>query len=247
LEIVNLEGNLAKGKEFVNGLNGNEYSLIITIGSEAQMVMSGSTSNLPWVFTTVLDPPSANGHPMAGVAIKINIAEQFSRLKKILPDRKRVGVVYTPRFSSKSIEEARQQAANYGLVMNPVAIEDAHEMADALNKLNREQVDMLWMVADRTTIMPDAVRQTIEHCQGQNIPLIALSIYHVKLGALAAFSVDFQDVGMQTAKLAHHVLAQGAHGEIEYPRKIVIYINSRVQKQLGLEDLSAAPEVITIQ
>ncbi len=244
-ETFNLEGDLAKGRDLVGGLVSGHDSLVITVGSEATLAAKSARPAIPWVYTMVIDP-LPDERRAAGVVIRIRVSEQFSRLQKLFPARKRVGVLYNPRYSNRDVDEARRQAPAHDLVLLSLAIEKPEEISTALAKLNPNTVDLLWMVPDRTLLAPATVQQLIQHAQRENLPLVGLSEYHVKLGALAAFSVDFDDIGVQTAQLARRVAEEGLRGQVEYARKIVIYVNPKVQKQLGLEDLSVFPEVVFV-
>ncbi len=244
---VNLEGDLAGGRKIMSRYQPAQIRVVVPIGTEAVLTTRELNAEIPIVYTMIMDPPVIPNHEAGGVVIKIPLDEQFAKIQKMFPNVKRVGVIYNPRYSTQDINQARQLVRQYQLTLHPIAVDDQDKVPDALRKLTADEVDLLWMVADKTVAHPAVVQQLILHAAQENLPLIGLSMYHVKAGALAAFSVDFQDIGAQTADYARRVLAQGMSGEVETPRKIIVYVNPKMQKQLGIEDLSVFPEVKYVQ
>lgn len=244
-EVVNMEGDAEKGRQLVAAASGS--SLLIAVGTEAGLAARSAGEALPVVYTMVMDAPDYGARKASGVAIKIGIGDQFARIQKLFPGKKRIGVVYNPQYSSQDIDQARKLAGKYDLSLSPIAVEKPEEVGDALLKLTGSTVDLLWMVPDKMLAQAAPVQSLIAHAQRESLPLIGLSMYHVKLGALAAFSVDFADIGSQTGKLAQRWLADGVRPAPETPRKVIVFVNPKVQKQIGIEDLSVFPEVNYIQ
>jgi putative ABC transport system substrate-binding protein len=246
-DLFNMEGNLEKAKAYLDTLTPGAVRLLVSVGTEAGQAERALDPAIPVVYTMVMEPLEMPRRQATGVVIKLSIEDQFQRVQKLFPGRKRIGVIYNPQYSSRDIEQARKLAPQYDLALMPLAVEKAEEVPEALPKLSRGSVDLIWMVPDKTVAAPAAVQAMVAHALREGIPLIGLSMYHVKSGALAAFSVDFGDLGAQTAKLALRVLAGGSTPPVETPRRVIIYVNPKVQKQLGLEDLSVFPEVSFVQ
>lgn len=246
-DVYNMEGDAEKAGKVLGRLSPDSVRLVVAIGTEAGQAVRALDPAIPVVYTMVMEPLELSRPQVTGVVIKLSIEEQFRRLQKLFPRRKRVGVIYDPRFSSRDIEAARKLASAHDLILMPLAVAKAEEVPEALPKLARGNVDLIWMLPDRTVATPAAVQALIAHAQREGVPLIGLSMFHVRSGALGALAVDFGDLGGQTARLAKRVLAGGTLPAWETPRRVVIYINPKVQKQLGLEDLSVFPEVSFVQ
>jgi len=246
MEMFNMEGDAEKGRQFMSGFAPEAVSLVIAIGTEAGLAAKQADPAIPVVYSMVMEAIEFPKHKAAGVVIKIGLDDQFSRVRKMFPTRRRIGVIYTQN-SIQDIEQARAEVAKFDLSLYPIAVEKSEEVPDALSKLNHGTVDLLWMVPDKVLTSPAVVAQMIQHSLKENLPFIGLSMYHAKMGALAGFSVDFADVGSQTAVLAKKQMDEGARARVETPRKVIIYVNPKVQKQMGLDDLSAFPEVAFVQ
>ncbi len=247
VKIVNMLGDMEKGRQIMKGLVTDDIKVVVVVGSEAILAAKSLTAEIPLIYTMIMDSFKSSKRPISGVILKIKIAAQLSRIKKIFPTRRCIGVIYNPLHSSQDIEQAREVVKENNLKLFPIAVEKADEIPAALLKMTNNKVDILWIVVDKTVAHPQALKHIIAHSHKENIPLISFSKYHVKAGALAAFAVDFFDIGAQTAELAQKVYQQDFKQRSEKPRKIIIYVNPKIQKQMGIDDLSVFPEVHFIQ
>jgi ABC-type uncharacterized transport system substrate-binding protein len=246
-EIVNLEGDLEKGRQFLKKATASEIQAVVFIGTEAVSLMDSLNTDVPAVYTMVLEPADSIKRKANGILIKMDNNDQLIRIRKLFPNRKRLGIMYNPQNSKKEIEEIRGIIPKYNLVLFPIAIENSGEVPTALTKFSKDTVDLIWMIFDRTLSTPSVTDQFIQHTSKNGLPLIGISIYQVKNGCLAAFSADFRDVGMQTAVRVQKIIAGGDSARNENPRKVVVYWNSKVQKQMGFEEPANVPDLQLIQ
>src|SRR6185369_10564346 len=110
------------------------------------------------------------------------------------------------------------------------------DVVAALRKLMAE-VDVVWTVADSHVVTTETTPALILASLRQRMPLIGLSVAHVRAGALAALYCDYEDVGEQAATLALRVL-QGespASLPVTYPRRVGLALNLRTAEHLGLD------------
>jgi len=245
--VLNMEGDQEKGRRIIQRLRPDKTRLVVAVGTEAAFAAKTLNRSIPLICTMVLNPPDSLNRQAAGIIIKPGIDSQLMRIHKLLPTKNRIGVIYDPRYSSKTIQEARQHIDRHDLTLLPIAIEKLEEIPQVLTKLTKDRVDILWMVLDKTLTHPAAFDLLLQHSFKENLPLFGLSPRHVKAGALAAFYVDFQDIGKQTARLAEKILEGKNKNILEFPRKLIIYVNPKTQKQLGIDDLGVFPEVRFIQ
>jgi putative ABC transport system substrate-binding protein len=240
--VVNLEGDPAKVGLVQDALDSGKAEALLVVGTDAVHAIKNSAPGLPLVFTMVLEPVDLPGKKIGGVVMQVQSADQFSRIAKMLPAVKRIGVLYNPGSSKKAIGQAREDVGRFGMTLIPIAVENPSEVPSALGNLTKDKVDAIWSVVDNIVAQPAVIGQTIAHAQAQKLPFIGLSAFHVKAGALLAFSADFHDIGKQTAELTAKVISGAGVGKVEFPRKIMVYANEGVQKQLGL-NLSSAEDV----
>ena len=245
--VLNMEGDQEKGRRIIQRLSPDNTSLVVAVGTEAAFAAKILNSTIPLLYTMVFTPPDLPHRQVAGIIIKPGIDAQLKRIRKLLPAKNRIGVIYDPRYSSESIKDARQSIDRYALTLLPIAIEKLEEIPQVLTKLTKDRVDIIWMVIDKTMAHPAAFDLLLQHSRKESLPLFGLSPRHVKAGALAAFYVDFQDIGKQTIRLAEKILDGKNKDVLEFSRKLIIYVNPKTQRQLGIDDLGVFPEVRFIQ
>jgi putative ABC transport system substrate-binding protein len=245
-EQVNMEGDSSRGREIMAGFAPAGTHLVVAVGTEAMLAAKALNPSIPLLYTMVLEPAAISGHQISSIVLKIDPSEQFARLHKMLPGCKRIGVIYNPSNSSQDVNQARAAAVKFGMALNPIAIEKVEDLDNALSKLTKDSVDLLWMVVDPNLVNPTAIEKMVRHSLDQGIPLVGLSSFHVKAGAWAAFSVDFSDIGAQTADLAQEMLKGGMKNRVTGPRKIIFYVNAKTQKAIGLTVVDS-PEMQYVQ
>jgi putative ABC transport system substrate-binding protein len=242
VKVVNLEGDMAKAGEIQDAVAAEKPEAVLAFGTEAVNGIKLNPPSVPLVYSMILEPAEIPGKKIAGVVMQIPTAEQFERLSKMIPGAKRIGVLYNPKFSKKIITQARDVVGQHGLALMPIAVENPGEIQGALSNLTKDKVDVLWSVVDNMVAQPAVIGQIIEHARAQKLPFIGLSVYHVKAGALAAFTVDYSDIGRQTADLTAKVTAGESLNRTESPRRVIVFVNDAVQKSLSL-DLSNFSDV----
>ncbi|MEW6516575.1 MAG: ABC transporter substrate binding protein [candidate division FCPU426 bacterium] len=242
LEKFNIEGDLQKGRDIFGSLSAADTSLAVAIGSEAvEAAKSGLARDIPLLYTMVLEAQPLPERKSYGVLMQIPADEQFGGIMKIFPGVSKIGVIYNSASSSDAIQQARAAAQTRSLVLLPIAVEGVGEIQEALDKLKHSGVEVIWSVADRITTQPAVITKIISYSRQNKLPFIGLSPYHVKAGALAAFSADFDDLGAQTAELAKKILTNTVVTQIQGPRKVIIYFNPETQNLLGLKSLNGLP------
>ncbi|MCK5242678.1 hypothetical protein KAR34_09520 [bacterium] len=244
VEKLDMQGDAAKGEKIMSGISGDSVALVVTIGSEATMMAGKYLGAIPMVYTMVLEQPKITGKINRGVLMRVKLKKQLETLNKLFPDNKGIGVIYNLHYSGATINEARKITKALNAYLLPIAVENVSDIPSALKKITRKEIGVLWSIVDATVAKPEAVKMLIQHALKEKLPFLALSRYHVKAGALAALSVDYQDIGAQTAHLSKKMLADGTSQPAEEPRKLILFINKETQKKMDIGNL---PELKGIQ
>ncbi len=241
---VDLRGDANRVPVVLQAIQDQNPEGILVFGAEALSALNGRLPALPVVYSMVLNPITLPGRNLSGVLMQIPVEEQLRRIPKLLPGAKKIGVIYNPQSSLRVVNQAREISGRFGLTLFPIAIEKVEEIDAALENMHKYQIDALWSVVDRVAAQPSAIQKMIRFSLAEKTPFIGLSIYHVKAGAFAAFSIDYRDIGAQTAALTQKVMrGQVPANTVEPPRKVIIYVNAKTQGRLGLDEASRLPEV----
>lgn len=220
------------------------FPLIVTLGSAATERAAKVIKDAPLLFCMALNPlasglirsMNASGNNLAGASLDILPQAQFEAIRSLLPNAKRIGVIYNPQETEAVIQQARRSAKDMGLELVAVPISSGDKVPDALRSLDKS-VDALWSVADGTTFTPASMEFLFLHTLRNKLPFMGLSPAFVKAGALLALAIDYQEVGTQCGGLALKLLAGENPGSlpITTPQKLTLHVNLKTAETLGLK------------
>lgn len=247
VQTLNLEGSTENAPRLRREVTDLAPDEVLIFGAEAFDVLKDALPDVPVVYSMVLEPLARKGR-VAGVLMQIPVEAQIERIHKLLPRVRKIGLLYDAVYSLRQVNQARRAMTDIEMTLVPIAVEGLGEVPTALKKLRESGIEALWSMLDKTTAQPAAVERMIAFSLEHRLPFIGLSVYHVKAGALAALSVDYTDLGLQTGVLARRLLANEVpSGHVETPRMMIVYLNEGTQRRLGLKDLVRTPEVKVVQ
>jgi len=236
-----LDDDEANSRAVLARVRGAKPDLIMTVGSAATESALAGSSTEPIVFSMVLYPEEsgllrAHRQRLTGASLDIPPDVQFTYVRRLLPAVRRVGVLFDPAETGAVIEGARGAASKHGLTLVEKAVDEGDDVVAALRNL-MARVDVVWTVADGRVLTPQTTPALILASLRQRMPLIGLSVAHVRAGALAALYCDYEDVGDQAATLALRVLKgeSPANLPVTHPRRIGLALNLLTAEHLGLD------------
>ena len=240
---------------------GQNVDLICAIATpSAQSAYSvGRKNNIPVIYTAVTDPVAAelaneDGTPVGevtGTSDKLPVEQQLEMIRAILPDAKKIGIMYTTSEvnSASTLAEYKEKAADYGFEIVESGVSSTADIPLAADSL-LEQVDCLNNLTDNTVVA--SLPLILSKANAKNIPVFGSEIEQVKIGCLAAMGLDYVDLGKQTGRMAAEVLKgekKASELNFEVIEAAAFYGNSKVAEDLGIalpEDLASnAKELFT--
>jgi len=240
LHALYLDGPLPVART-IDRIREKEPDLILTIGSNATAVVSDHVRDIPIIFSLVLpssgtsafrDDPG-RGSNLTGSSMEIPHSVQFHELKRVFPGARRIGVLFDPEVTGRVVGEAVLAARKAGLELIPMPVKSESDIAG--HRIS--EVDVLWSVADSTVFSSQGLQQVLLSTLRQRVPFVGLSQSFVKAGALLALSVDYSDVGRQSAELASRVLSGERPEDIRMttPREVILSVNINTARRIGVE------------
>jgi len=211
--------------------------LIVALGSVALHAVSREIQDIPIVFGLVLrDSTRALPDNVTGVFLDFPLESQFSWLRRILPEARRIGVIYNPAQNQDLIVAAKQAATRFGLRLEEHAVTSPRELPAALDAL-ANNADVFWGITDQLVVTPQTAKSLLLFSFRNRIPFIGLSEAWVKAGALYALDRDYPDIGRQCAELAEKILSGARANDLppETPRQEAYVINRHTAEQMKLE------------
>ena len=190
---------------------GQKVDLICAIATpSAQSAYSvGRKNDIPVIYTAVTDPvaaelANADGTPVGevtGTSDKLPVEQQLEMIRAILPDAKKIGIMYTTSEvnSASTLAEYKEKAADYGFEIVESGVSSTADIPLAADSL-LEQVDCLNNLTDNTVVA--SLPLILSKANAKNIPVFGSEIEQVKIGCLAAMGLDYVDLGKQTGRMA---------------------------------------------
>jgi putative ABC transport system substrate-binding protein len=239
-----LKGEIDNSLGITEEIQALKPDLILAIGSRATNMVSKSFKDTPIVFAMVLYPvasgfvPSMDkpGANLTGAAMDVPIERQLRALSRIVPDMKRVGVLYSPEETLLVIEEARDVARSMNLELLAEPVGSEGDVPGALSKLDNQKMDALWSVADGKVFTQPSWRYIVKYVVRRGIPFMGPSNGYVKAGALVALTADYADNGRQAAKISIRILngASPQNIAVATPQMVEMALNLQVANHIRL-------------
>ena len=237
LSMFDMEANPEKGQNIINSIRLNDYDLILGLGSTAAYTMSSNIKDIPVVFSMVADSERYNiyGENVTGVTLNIPLEKQFNVYKDVMPDIKRIGVLYSNNNTKIVIEKAQLLLNDIGLEFVLKRISSQKDIPNALNEI-LSTVDAVLLIYDPVvTATPRIVKEVIIfNALKKRIPVIGFNKWSVTVGAVCCLFSEYVDVGQQTGEIVKQILEGSKPSSIavEYPQKIKMLFNEKAVKRI---------------
>lgn len=236
----NANGDQNQAASIVGELNRLNPDVLVAITTPCAQSAT-KTSRAPIVFSAVTDPVSAGvvpslaepGARITGVSDAWPYKGQLNLVREILPQAKRLGVLFNPgeAASQYGIARIRDLAPPMGFEIVELPVSNSQEIVGVLRQ-RLGSVDALYLSSDNTVI--SGVSAALKQCLERRKPLFVGDSGTVEKGGLAAVSVGYSGVGQATGKLVARVLEGKAPNPVVVLEGDEIYLNLETAKKIGL-------------
>lgn len=196
----------------------NDVDLIMANATTALQSAAAATADIPIIGTSVTDYETAGvvesaeapGKNVTGVSDLAPIDQQIALLQQLVPDAKKVGIVYcsaepNSQFQSK-LAQAELDKANLAWAEYTAA--DSNEVQSVVTKAAGE-CDVLYIPTDNVMANNTEIIKNIAVPAG--IPVIAGEENLCKGCGVATLSISYYDLGAKAAEMAYEILVNGAN------------------------------------
>lgn len=227
--------------------------LVLAIATPAAQAAANVLKDIPLLVTAVTDPADAKlvasnenpGGNVSGTSDLTPVREQFDLMMKLIPDVKKVAVLYTSSETNSVFQAniAKEAAADLGLEVVEATVSSSNEIQQVIESVV-DSVDAMYIPTDNT--FANAMSTVTLVTEPKGIPVIVGEEGMVNNGGLATIGLNYYKLGYQTGEMAVRILkddADIATMPIEYLKDTSVSINTAVADQLGIaipEDLAAA-------
>lgn len=211
--------------------------VVIALGRQGLTAAGGLDRDISVLVGGVLLLSDAEN--VAGISLTPDPALLFARLRNLLPELRRVIVVYHPQKSEWLIRLAREAARAQGLELSSFVAADLARAAQLYPQVFSgadPRHDAVWLPHDSTTVEESTILPLVlRESWNSGVPLFSSNVLHVKKGALFAMAPNNVELGRTLASSALGLIAgDGRRRNLVPLRELQSAINVRTASHMGL-------------
>lgn len=249
-EFQSAQGNNAIAAQIARKYVGERADVIVAIATPSAQAVVAATKTIPVVYSAVTDPVAAqlvgnwtgSGTNVTGVSDMLEAEKQIELIKKIVPNAKRVGIVYNPGEANSVVvaKELKAHLAKVGMTLVEAAAPRTVDVATATKSLIGK-VDVIYTNTDNNVI--SAYEALVKVGNDAKIPVVGSDTDSVRRGAVAALGISYYDLGRQTGGVVVRILHGEKPGVIpsKTSDKLGLYLNTAAAARQGV---TLSPELI---
>lgn len=238
------QGNTAIAAQIARKFVGDKPDVIVAIATPSAQAVVAATKSIPVVYSAVTDPVAAqlvpsmdpSGTNVTGVSDSLALEKQVELIQKVVPDAKRVGMVYNPGEANSVVvvERLRELLPESDMTLVEATAARTVDVGAAARSLVGK-VDVIYTNTDNNVV--SAYESLVKVGNDAKIPLIASDTDSVKRGAIAALGVNYHDLGLQTGAMVIRILKGENPGDIasETSEKLELFVNRGAAEKQGVQ------------
>lgn len=243
----NAQGDQSACQTIATKLVGDKNDLILAIATPAAQAVAGATTDIPVLATAVTDfveaglvnAADAPGTNVTGTSDLTPVKEQMDLLVKLLPEAKKVGILYCSAEVNSSIQAdlAKEACAALGLSTEVFTVSSSNEIQTVVESMVGK-VDVIYAPTDNT--IANSMSTVGMVATDNKLPVICGESGMVTNGGLATYGIDYYQLGYMVGEMAVSILKGEATPDtmpIGYldAAKCELAVNEEVAKALNID------------
>lgn len=245
IEVVNAQTEMAKATQIAQSFASTGKDLVCGIATPSAQALYAACAEkgIPVIFNAISDPVGAKLAKsetevmpgITGVSDKLPVEDQLKLIREILPDAKKIGIIYTTgeANSVSTIEEYKKLAPQYGFEIVDKGITKQAEIPQVMDVI-LTQVDCISNLTDNTVVA--ALGVVLEKANAAKIPVFGSEEEQVKNGCIASAGLDYVKLGIQAGEMAANVINGTSIDTIPFEtlKETKYTFNEEAAKALGI-------------
>jgi putative ABC transport system substrate-binding protein len=239
----NAQGDMANATTIAQKFKNDELDLVHAIATPTSQAAVKVIKNKPIVYSSVTDPVDAglvktmgpSGTNVTGISDAWPIERQIELYHQMVPSAKKWGTIYNAgdANSVKSIGWTRDAMKKFGLELVEVTISNSAEVYSGAQTLVG-RVDAIYITSDNTVV--SALESVVKVANNKKIPLFGGDTTTVETGMIAAYGLNYFQVGYSAGKKAVLVLKGQDPGTIPsgLTENLSLWINLKAAEEQGV-------------
>lgn len=215
----------------------------IGIATPSAQALANASSKMPIILGAVTDPKGAglvknNNHPgdnITGVSDQAPLAQQLGLIKRLMPNMKTLGIMYTSSDDSAVTQYKQFKALckRENVQLKAYSISNTNDVQQVSQQMV-QNVDAVYVPTDNT--VASAMQTLANNATAAKVPVFPAVDTMVKDGGLATYSINQYKLGVETGKMAARVLKGEKPGDmpIDFFKHGDLTLNLSVAKKLGI-------------
>ncbi|QDD66416.1 ABC transporter substrate-binding protein [Herbaspirillum seropedicae] len=249
-EYQSAQGNTGTAAQIARKFVGDKPDAIVAIATPSAQALVAATKSIPVVYSGVTDPVAAqlvkdwkaSGTNVTGVSDLLELDKQVDLIKRVVPNAKRVGMVYNPGEANSAVvvKALKELLTKSNMTLVEAAAPRSVDVGSAAKSLIGK-VDVIYTNTDNNVV--SAYEALVKVGNDAKIPLVASDTDSVKRGAIAALGVNYYDLGRQTGKVVGRILKGEKPGDIPSATssKLELFVNTAAAQKQGV---TLSPELV---
>lgn len=246
IDFQNAQGDQSNLDTITKKFASDKKDLVCAIATPAAVQMASASKDIPIVGTAITDYEAAKlvksneepGGNVTGTSDMNPIKDQVALIKKLLPEAKTLGIIYSSAEENSRIQAElfKKACDEAGITVEEATVSSVNEIQQVAQNLLTKKIDGIYVPTDN--IMATAIANLTGIATEKKVPVFPAEVGMLSGGGLATVSVDYYELGKQTGAMAAKVLkgeAKVATMPIEMPEKTSTIINKAVVEQLGFK------------
>ena len=220
-----------------------DLDLVLSVATPAAQATAQNIQDTPVLFTAVTDPVSADlidsmekpGANVTGTSDVAPVDQQLDLLKELVPDAKKVGIVYASGEvnSQVQVDDAKEAAESRDLEIVTQTVTNVTEIPQAVQALG--DVDAFYVPTDNLVV--SGIASLVQAAEESETPVLAAEAGTVEGGAVATLGIDYTELGRQTGEMALRILRDGedpATMAVETSKEFTYMVNEDAAERQGV-------------
>ncbi len=228
-------------EKFVN----DKKDIVLAISTPCAQTMANATKDIPILVAAVTDfeglgiinSEEKPGKNVTGVSDLAPTDKIISLIKKLKPDSKKVGILYSVTDSSPQYQAkiAQQEIKKLGMKYKSASVSQINEVEQVAENLAKD-VDALYAPVDKITFstMPKISQIFLKNKKF----VVCAEDDMLSKGAIATYGIDYYELGKIVASQASKILKGEEKIEnipIEHIRNAKLNLNYDIAEKLGID------------
>lgn len=238
----NASGDQANAVTIAQGFGTAGLDLVLAVATPSAQTAAQAITDVPILFTAVtdavegqlVDSNEAPGGNVTGTSDLAPIDDQLALLQEIVPDAKKVGIVYASGEvnSQVQVDAATEAAKPLGLEVVTKTVTTGNDIAAATEALG--DVDAIYVPTDNMVVA--GIASLVQVAEDKKIPVIGAESGTVEGGAVITLGIDYTKLGYQTGEMALKVLegADTATMPVEVSKEFAYVVNEGAAERMGV-------------